>query len=97
MTENIEEFNKANKLYANQGRRVLGYSMYWLPFNRNGSNYVFDASLKDRPSFPLTGLTFLGLYDEGEGIIVHGEEISKYVEEDKYLSKVSPYFYKKKE
>ena len=147
----IEEFNKANKIYASQGRRVLGYAMYWLPFIEYDANYVFDASLKDGPNFPLTGLTFLGLtaledppklrvkesveschaagikvvmvtgdqpltaaaiarqvsiitvnktvnelaeekeidiftiFDESDGVIVHGEELSKYIEEDKYL------------
>ena len=59
--EHKEEFDKANKLYGGQGRRVLGYAIYWLPFDTYGPDYTFDPNLKDGPNFPLSGLTFIGL------------------------------------
>ena len=149
--EHKDEFALANRKYGGQGRRVLGYAMYWLPFELYGPDYVFDGALKDGPNFPLTGLTFLGLtaledppklrvkeaveecctagikvvmvtgdqpltataiarqvsiitvpktaneiaeergvhflevLDESDAVVVHGEELNKFVEEDKNL------------
>ena len=149
--EHKEGFNKANKHYGGQGRRVLGYAMYWLPVETYGPDYVFDPSLKEGANFPLSGLTFIGLsaledppklkvkeavescfhagikvvmvtgdqpltataiarqvsiiqqaktcneiaeergvhftsvLDESDAVVVHGEELSKFVEEDKDL------------
>ena len=149
--EHREAFNKANKHYGGQGRRVLGYAMYWLPVETYGPDYVFDPSLKEGANFPLSGLTFIGLsaledppklmvkesveicyragikvvmvtgdqpltataiarqvsiiqqaktcneiaeergvhftsvLDESDAVVVHGEELSKFVEEDKDL------------
>ena len=146
-----EEFVKSNKGYGGQGRRVLGFAMYWLPSDVYGQDYIFDATLKEGPNFPLKNLTFIGLaaledppklrvkeaveschsagvkvvmvtgdqpltaaaiarqvsiltveqtvneiaderkvnfctiLDESDGVVVHGEELSRFVEEDKYL------------
>ena len=146
-----EEFHKANKIYGGQGRRVLGFAMYWLPHSIYDEDYIFQANLKEGPNFPLIGLTFIGLaaledppklrvkeaveschtagikvvmvtgdqpltaaaiarqvsiitvaktvneiaeekgipffsnLDESDAVVVHGEELSKFVEEDKYL------------
>ena len=146
-----DEFTKSNKGYGGMGRRVLGFANYWLPSEQFDKDYVFDATLKEGPNFPLKGLTFLGLaaledppklrvkeaveschtagvkvvmvtgdqpltaaaiarqvsiltvaktvneiaeerkvdfvsiLDESDGVVVHGEELSRYVEEDKYL------------
>lgn len=56
-----ESFIKTNKKYGGQGRRVLGYAMFWLSSETFGPDYVFDATLKQGPNFPLIGLTFIGL------------------------------------
>ena len=59
--EHKTEFRKANRKYGNQGRRVLGYAVHWLPHEIYNKNYVFDANLKEGTNFPLNGLTFIGL------------------------------------
>jgi sodium/potassium-transporting ATPase subunit alpha len=150
-SEHKQEFTTANKNYGGMGRRVLGFAMHWLPSDVYGPEYVFDATLKEGPNFPLQGLTFIGLtaledppklrvkeavltcaqagikvvmvtgdqpltaaaiarqvniitvpktvnelaeergvpfykiLDESDAVVVHGEELSKFVEEDKDL------------